>query len=279
MPPINEYRCNKCGLSFPSGWGGYMHVEVDKELLEKRYREISARLEELERLKMLLQKRREELERLVNEFREKILNFLKSVESEFKDQEIEIKRHVLELKDSMVLVNEFMHRFIKEFSGRWDKLVKGILEEVSEFEEKLVEDRQFIMRLMEKLKETNKDTLRVTCPHPAEHETVARILGEKAPKDLVKSRIGFNSYCICLDCLHQFEADLRDEKVNEWCFWYGFPSYKEAFRSPKPPEMKDERKCPKCGSKNVKTVFELLWKLCPKCKEGTIVETETGIIS
>jgi len=257
-----------------------MYVEVDKELLKKRYREISARLEELKKLKILLQKRREELERLVKEFRDRIWNFLKSVESEFKGQEIEIRKTVLEqLKNIIEFVDEFMHKFIREFSGRWDILAGEILGKVSELEEKLVEDRQFIMRLMEELKKTGKDCLRVTCPHPDEHRTVARILGESAPKELVKNRTGFNSYCICLDCLHQFEADLRDEKVNEWRFWYGFPSFKEAFRSPKPPEMKDERKCPKCGSKNVKTVFELLWKPCPKCKEGMIVEIETGIIS
>ncbi len=256
-----------------------MYVEVDRELLEKRYREISAKLEKLERLKTLLQKRREELERLGNEFRDKIWNFLKSVESEFKDREIEIKMHILDLKDIIGFVDKSMRKFLKEFSCRWDRLMGKIIGEVSKLKEKLVEDRQYIMRLMEELKKTGKDYLRVTCPHPVEHETFARILGERAPKELVKNRTGFNSYCICFDCLHQFEADLRDEKVNEWRFWYGFPSFKEAFRSPKPPKMKDERKCPKCGSKNVKTVFELFWKPCPKCKEGMIVEIETGVIS
>lgn len=29
MPPINHYRCNQCGFSLPSGWGGYMYVEDD----------------------------------------------------------------------------------------------------------------------------------------------------------------------------------------------------------------------------------------------------------
>ena len=42
---------------------------------------------------------------------------------------------------------------------------------------------------------------------------------------------------------------------------------------------KDERECPKCGSNNVKTAFELIGKPCPKCKEGTIEEIETGKIS
>ncbi len=257
-----------------------MYVEVDKELLEKRYREISARLEELERLKILLRKRREDLKRLVYEFRDRIQNLLKFVESEFRNQGIKIEKFVSDLEDIIGFVDTSMRNFLEEFSGRWDKrLVRGILEELSGHEEKLVEDRRYIMELMEKLKKTGKDYLRVPCPHPAEYNTIARILGEKVPQDLVKSRTGFNSYCICLECLHQFEADLRDEKVNEWRFWYGFPSFKEAFRSPIPPEMKDKRKCPKCGSDNVKTVFELLWKPCPKCKEGRIVEIETGIIS
>ena len=26
MPPIDDYKCNKCGLSLPSGWGGYIYV-------------------------------------------------------------------------------------------------------------------------------------------------------------------------------------------------------------------------------------------------------------
>jgi len=30
MPPVNEYKCNKCGLSFPEGWGGYMYVIDEK---------------------------------------------------------------------------------------------------------------------------------------------------------------------------------------------------------------------------------------------------------
>ena len=29
MPPIFEYKCNHCGFSLPSGWGGYMYVTDD----------------------------------------------------------------------------------------------------------------------------------------------------------------------------------------------------------------------------------------------------------
>lgn len=121
------------------------------------------------------------------------------------------------------------------------------------------------------------DGKRIVCPHPGEARTVERVLGKNASKDLRKKRTGFSSYCICLDCLHQFEADLRDEKLNEWRFGYGFPSFKDAFRGT--PGMKDERKCPKCSSINVKTVFELIGNPCPKCQEGIIEEIETGIMT
>ena len=29
MPPINQYKCEKCGFALPSGWGGYMYVIDD----------------------------------------------------------------------------------------------------------------------------------------------------------------------------------------------------------------------------------------------------------
>jgi|YNPMSStandDraft_1061717.scaffolds.fasta_scaffold47458_2 predicted RNA-binding Zn-ribbon protein involved in translation (DUF1610 family) len=140
MPPINHYKCNKCGFALPSGWGGYMYVEDDKKK-------------------------------------------------------------------------------------------------------------------------------RIVCPHPVEDWTVAEVLGDNAPIDLIKARTGFNSYCLCLDCLHQFEADLGDERANPWRGWYG------AMR------QKDERKCPQCKSTNIATVFELIGTPCPKCKDGLIEEIETGIIS
>ena len=140
MPPINEYRCNKCGFTLPSGWGGYMYVENDK--------------------------------------------------------------------------------------GE-----------------------------------------RIVCPHPGEIFKVLEILGENVTEELIKERTGFNSYCVCLDCLYQFEADLGDEKVNPWRLYYG------AMRE------KDKRECPRCKSENVKTVFELIGQVCPKCKKGIIEEIPTGIVS
>jgi len=108
---------------------------------------------------------------------------------------------------------------------------------------------------------------RIDCPHPLEFWMVAKVLGENATRDLIKARTGFNSYCLCLDCLHQFEADLGDERANPWRKWYGAT------------RQKDERKCPQCKSTNILTVFELIGAPCPKCKDGVIEEIVTGIIS
>lgn len=62
---------------------------------------------------------------------------------------------------------------------------------------------------------------------------------------------GFNYYCLCLDCLTELELDVE----------------------------KEERKCRKCGSKNVRIERELVGLPCPKCKEGTIEEIMTGKIA
>jgi len=42
---------------------------------------------------------------------------------------------------------------------------------------------------------------------------------------------------------------------------------------------KDKRECPKCKSDKIKTLSELIDKVCPKCHNGTIKEIKTGIIS
>lgn len=57
------------------------------------------------------------------------------------------------------------------------------------------------------------------------------VLGRNATPDLIKERTGFNSHCVCLDCLHQFDADLRDEMcIAELPF--GLAGH--VFRSPVP---------------------------------------------
>jgi len=127
------------------------------------------------------------------------------------------------------------------------------------------------------LKSKGLHTIRLPCPHPHETTYAEEVLGVHSSTEVFKLRTGFNSYVVCLDCLHLFEADLRDEKVNEWRFLYERPSLKEALRGR--PKMKDERKCPRCGSRNVKTVFEMIGERCPKCKTGVIKEIETGIMT
>ncbi len=112
---------------------------------------------------------------------------------------------------------------------------------------------------------------RIVCPHPGEMRTVAKVLGENANRELIEARTGFNSYCVCLDCLKQFELDIGDDEQSKssWRYFYLYRATKR----------KDERRCPYCNSQNVKTVFELIGSPCPKCKKGVIEEIKTGIIS
>lgn len=53
-------------------------------------------------------------------------------------------------------------------------------------------------------------------------------------------RTGFNSHCICLNCLNQFDLDLK----------------------------KDERQCPKCNPNEVYSELEMVGRECPKCHNG-----------
>jgi hypothetical protein len=115
---------------------------------------------------------------------------------------------------------------------------------------------------------------RVDCYHPMEGRYVKEVLGGKPSLELIRERTGFNSFCICLDCLHQFVADLG-------CFEEYWSPYEPYLQShlPRPKQAKDERQCPKCKSKNVKTELEMVGQPCPKCKEGVIEEVWTGRIS
>jgi len=92
---------------------------------------------------------------------------------------------------------------------------------------------------------------RIICPHPGERVTVALVLGENASQELIEARTGFHSHCVCADCLHQFQLDVK----------------------------RDERRCQHCNSRNIQTVRETVGKACPKCKEGTVEEIETGIMT
>jgi hypothetical protein len=130
---------------------------------------------------------------------------------------------------------------------------------------------------------------RITCGHPGELRQATQMIGmisvatlwSKVPvlskllpkvkflppsEKLVKSRMGFHSDSICIDCLQQFQIDIGNEE-NAPESWRG---YYEAF------QKRDERKCPYCASINVKTLCELIDSTCPKCKKGTIVKIATS---
>ena len=112
---------------------------------------------------------------------------------------------------------------------------------------------------------------RVRALHPLERRIVQRVLGEKASiLEVVRARTGFDSPCICLDCLHQFEADLGER---------GHIPYRLSLERELPRPIRDKRQCPSCKSKNVKTELETVGKPCPECEEGVIEETWTGAMS
>ncbi len=117
---------------------------------------------------------------------------------------------------------------------------------------------------------------RIVCPHPAEASTVEKVLGKKPSPELVQERTGFNSYCVCLDCLHQFKADLGIfSRYHTEYLAINWEQNKEVYRW----EARDKRECPKCKSKNVKRVLEMVGQACPKCKEGVIEEIYTHMVS
>jgi hypothetical protein len=123
------------------------------------------------------------------------------------------------------------------------------------------------------------DGQRVICSHPCEDLRVERVLGiplgtlsalsfikpkwwwlkrkkeaykaNRAISDAAYARTGFLSDCMCVDCLQKQKLDLK----------------------------KDERKCCRCSSANVKSVIEMRGSACPQCKKGMIVEIETGLIT
>jgi hypothetical protein len=97
---------------------------------------------------------------------------------------------------------------------------------------------------------TDQTGKRIKCPHPHEFWTVAEVLRAEATRteELIEQRTGFNSYCLCLDCLANLEIDLE----------------------------RDARVCPSCKSTHIASLREMVGGTCPKCKEGTIQEIETG---
>jgi len=115
---------------------------------------------------------------------------------------------------------------------------------------------------------------RIHCGHPSERMHVHEVLGERASiPEVVRERTGFNSHCICLDCLHQFRADLGGSKKY---YWSPYERYLEN-HLPRPKQAKDKRECPRCKSRNVKTELEMVGEPCPQCKEGVIEEIRIGV--
>jgi DNA-directed RNA polymerase subunit RPC12/RpoP len=134
---------------------------------------------------------------------------------------------------------------------------------------------------------TDRKGKRIVCPHPGEWRTVERVIKESYPEHseeleglwdmaaivrrirarvlaaltacprpfdiglFIDSRIGFNAHCLCYACLNQFKIDLK----------------------------RDRRKCPSCGSRDVRSVRESVGRKCPKCREGRIREILTGLMA
>jgi hypothetical protein len=273
MPPINEYRCSKCGFSLQRGWGGYKYVEADAALINERISKLSEVIETLEKIN---QKITEE-ERVIENLTRDISDLMRG----FEDLGLEGLEWRRGIRDKYDVLHASTLQFV-QFNQEVDLLSK---------------QKRELKRIEKRLRMRDQEEIRVECPHPGELDTVMLVLGRNATPDLIKERTGFNSHCVCLDCLHQFDADLRDEIANPWRLFYDAPDKGTFFRGLKklfavnekciPREVwkeisedweKDERKCPQCGSSNVKTVFELIGEPCPKCKEGTIEEIATGIM-
>jgi len=108
---------------------------------------------------------------------------------------------------------------------------------------------------------------RIVCGHPGEAEMVFEVLGKPVSSNVIRERTGFNSACVCLDCLHQFAADFGESSWTPFECVRTIPRFKRGI---------DKRECPECSSANVKTVLEMVGKVCPKCTEGIIEVTWTG---
>jgi len=88
---------------------------------------------------------------------------------------------------------------------------------------------------------------RITCRHPAENYDIKEVIGVSCGEiglseydnfhsvkprwwwskkrrfilNLIRERTGYNTYCICLDCLNKDALDLGDEK-SKWRSNYGY---------------------------------------------------------
>lgn len=130
----------------------------------------------------------------------------------------------------------------------------------------------------------DRNGARIPCPHPAENSTIRKVLGDGAPGEVIRERIGFNSFCMCLNCLFQcdLDLDLSDERAASGQFWLTIMDEAEVDAGEYqdwPKRLPDERRCPLCSSPDVKTVKELVGEPCPKCKKGAMEKVWTGWIT
>jgi DNA-directed RNA polymerase subunit RPC12/RpoP len=90
---------------------------------------------------------------------------------------------------------------------------------------------------------------RIPCPHPCEADVIERVTGLDWSAARQKGLIGCISHCVCWDCVHQFDLDVE----------------------------RDVKRCPACGSLNVRTVGAALGSRCPKCNQGALIEESHGV--
>ncbi len=176
------------------------------------------------------------------------------------------------LREYYMGIKDLISEFKVIVSKLHDSSIKSLIERLDDVAIKLEErmldisifymDVQYYFRYID---EEGLNNLRIRCPPGEEANYIRSYLGHLDIEEVIK-RVGFNSFCICLECLHQFEADLRDEESNPFRHWI------------KGPPAKDSRICPVCGSKSVKTISEIIGHTCPKCKSSKITTEFIGCI-
>ena len=97
----------------------------------------------------------------------------------------------------------------------------------------------------------DSDGKRVVCRHPGEDRDAKKVTGMEWSEAVAAARIGSASHCMCFDCSEQFDLDLD----------------------------RDEKKCPKCNSLNVRSADGAVGSRCPKCKTGIFREHYTGVMT
>lgn len=83
---------------------------------------------------------------------------------------------------------------------------------------------------------------RIVCGHPGEFTEVRKITGKHFLVAMFTGRAGVAVYHVCRKCLAQFA-------LARW---------------------RDAKRCPECRSRDVKSLWSLVGKPCPKCKQGII---------